>query len=208
MPADRSAWPTCAAAAPASKLSGLDLVLVVDTTGSMGGVINDIRSNIYQLISNLQAGAGDVRMGIVAYRDMGDDYVVRPFPLTELNGGGAAALSAFAGALRANGGGDWPERMDAALQAAAAMKWRRGLPGSIVVIADAPAHGANTGKAISSARDFAGRRSGAQVSLVDTGSGGNPFMREVPAAGGGQYVTYDGDILKSLYPAITGCASK
>jgi hypothetical protein len=42
---------------------------------------------------------------------------------------------------------------------------------------------------------------------VITGSGGHAFMQALPRQGGGQYVTYDGHLLNSLFPAITGCPS-
>src|SRR5271154_7250614 len=140
MPADHAAWSTCVAGSPVTGLADLDLVLAIDTTASMGGVINDVKANVAQLIATLRAGGGNVRVGIVAYRDTRDEYVVRPFPLTTLDDAGTAALNGFIAGLRAAGGGDWPEKLDAALEVATGMTWRGDVPASIVVIADAPAH--------------------------------------------------------------------
>ena len=109
MPPTPATWPTCVAGAPMQGLTDLDLVLAIDTTGSMGGVINDVKANAAHLIATLRAGGGIVRVGIVAYRDSGDEYVVRSFPLTVLDGAGTAALNSFIAALRAGGGDDWPE---------------------------------------------------------------------------------------------------
>jgi Mg-chelatase subunit ChlD len=208
MPPDHTAWTTCVASAPLKGLNDLDLVLAIDTTGSMGGVINDVKANIRQLIASLRAGGGSVRVGIVAYRDVHDAYVVLPFPLTALDDAGTAALLTFVSGLRAAGGGDWPEKLDAALEVAAGMEWRGDVASSIVVIADAPAHKQDEAAAYAIAEAFSSKIPGAQVSLIDTGSGGHAFMQALPKRGGGQYVTYDGHILNSLFPAITGCASK
>jgi Mg-chelatase subunit ChlD len=205
MPPDHSTWTGCAGGGAAKGLTDLDLVLAIDTTGSMGGVINDVKANARQLISNLRAGGGDVRVGIVAYRDVMDEYVVRSLPLTALDDAGAVAVDDFIAGLEADGGGDWPEKLDAALDVATGMAWRGNVPASIVVIADAPAHPADESTALATAEAFATKIPGAQVSLIDTGSGGHAFMRALPKRGGGQYVTYDGHLLKSLLPAITGC---
>ena len=207
MPPDRATWSTCVAGATVKGLSDLDLALVIDTTASMGGVINDVKANVAQLIATLRAGGGTVRVGIVAYRDSSDAYVVRRFPLTTLDAAGTAALNDYIASLRAAGGGDWPEKLDAALDAATSMAWRGDVPASIVVIADAPAHPQDQAVALAAAEAFTSKIPGAQVSLIDTGSGGHAFMQALPRRGGGQYVTYDGHLLNSLFPAITGCPS-
>src|SRR6266567_322182 len=54
-------------------------------------------------------------MGIVAYRDIGDDYVTRTFDLTT----DIQDLYANLLELKARGGGDWPESVNAALAGAA-----------------------------------------------------------------------------------------
>jgi hypothetical protein len=206
MPDNVNSWEKCGAGSSGA-LKDMDLVLAVDTTGSMGGVINDVKASIGQLLATLRAGGGNPRVGIVAYRDVDDAYVVSPLPLTELNGPGGAAIDSFVASLQAHGGGDWPEKVDAAIQAAASMDWRRGVPASIVVIGDAPAHPGDQEAAFKAARDFQSA-TGGHLSTVDSGSGAHAFMAALPEAAGGQYITYDGNILKSLYPAITGCASK
>jgi hypothetical protein len=58
------------------------------------------------------------------------------------------------------------------------------------------------------AQAFATRIPGGAVSVIDTGSGAHRFLQALPKNGSGQYVTYDGHILHSLLPAITGCPSK
>lgn len=205
MPTDGRGLSHCAAPQAAANSGDLDLVLVVDTTGSMGAVLNDVKFNLQKLVANLNATGGSVRVGAVAYKDTCDREMIRILPLTSLEADGVNTLSAFLGSLQASGGCDWPEKMDAALAAAVGLEWRSDVPRSIIVIADAPAHPQDEAAALTVAEAFKSKLPGAQVSLIDTGSGGHPFMQAVPRSGGGQYVTYNGRILNSLFPAITGC---
>ena len=205
MPASSGAWPTCTISAASSAIDDLDVVLVIDTTGSMGPLINDVKTNARALIANLQARGGSTRVGVVAYRDQGDRYVTRQLPLTGL-ADGAPAVTEFINGLAAEGGGDWPEAIDDALASAIGMAWRPDAAASIIVIGDAPAHPGKSKRALDLATSFAARAN-AQVSVIDAGSGPAPFMRQLPDFGNGQYVTYNGNILRSLFPAITGCPS-
>lgn len=208
MPANLRSWQSCIGSTAAGGISDLDLAILVDNTGSMSSVINDVKANIGQLITTLRFGGGRVRVGLVAYRDIGDEFVFRQFPLTDIRGGGASAVQGFIASMQAHGGGDWPEKLDAALKVAADMEWQQDVPASIVVIADAPAHAGDAAAASSAVSSFVSRVRRAQVSVVDTGSGGDAFLRALAGTGHGQYVTYDGSILKSLYPAITACPGK
>jgi Mg-chelatase subunit ChlD len=207
-PQENVPWTSCLEGQTGRNLADLDLVIAIDTTASMGGVIGDVKARVSQLLASLKAGGGTVRVGLVAYRDYGDAYVVRSFPLSPLSDPATGAgLAAFIGGLSAAGGGDWPEAMASALDAATSMNWRGNVPASIVVIADAPPHPNEAQTANSLAQNFRSKIPGSQLSLIDTGSGGNAMMRNLPKYGGGQYVTYDGHILNSLLPAITGCKS-
>jgi hypothetical protein len=53
----------------------------------------------------------DIRMGLVAYRDIGDDYVTKRFDLTT----DIQDLYGKLLGLQAQGGGDWPESVNEAL---------------------------------------------------------------------------------------------
>jgi hypothetical protein len=204
MPAPGQPWSICSGSG-AGGMTDLDLVLAVDTTGSMGGVLTDVKLSLTQLVGTLRGVGAGVRVGVVAYKDLCDGQVVNTLPLQLLDEAGFGAVAGFINSLSASGGCDWPEKMDLALTTAVSMSWRSGVPASIVVIADAPAHPQDEQTVLATAAAFRDTLPGALVSLVDTGSGGHPFMRALPQSGGGQYVTYDGHILKSLYPAISGC---
>lgn len=207
MPKQAEPWPSCVASSASSALGDLDLVLAIDTTASMGNVIADVKRNLQGLIANLAARGGSTRIGLVAYRDVGDSYVTQPFPLTALDDTGTKALLSFVGGLGAAGGGDWPEAVDQALAVAVSMPWRPGASASVVVIGDAPARPETRARAEQLAQNFTAR-AGGQISVIDSGSGSHHFLRRLPEIGAGQYVTYDGNILNSLFPAITGCTSR
>lgn len=119
----------------------LDIAFVVDTTGSMGEEIDRIRTTIDEVaarISELPAQP-ELRFGLVVYRDRGDDYVVKSFPFT----GDVTAFRAQLEAVSANGGGDEPEDVNAALyETVTALDWRDPVPAlrMAFLIGDAPPH--------------------------------------------------------------------
>jgi Mg-chelatase subunit ChlD len=127
------------AASPAA--ADLDVVFVLDTTGSMGGEIREVQERVRQLaVSLAEAREGErLRYGIVAYRDRGDEYVTLPFDLSDDVG----AAERFLSSLRANGGGDGPESVVAAVAAGLhEMSWDRSddVERQIFLIGDAPPH--------------------------------------------------------------------
>lgn len=125
----------------------LEVVFVVDATGSMGGILRAAREKVWTIADALLARPGTpaLAFGLVSYRDQGDEYVARvdQAPSLDLDGF-YAALSG----LRAQGGGDEPEAVDAALEAALGpLSWswlsHDPLPGTaraIVLVGDAPPH--------------------------------------------------------------------
>jgi len=127
------------AATPAA--ADLDVVFVLDTTGSMGGELREVTERVRQLAVDLAlARDGErLRWGIVAYRDRGDDYVTLPFDLSA----DVDAAQAFLSGLRADGGGDGPEAVVAAVETALyELSWDRsdGVDRQIFLIGDAPPH--------------------------------------------------------------------
>ena len=117
---------------------GVDLAFVLDTTGSMAEEISAVRSTIHTVASKLANEQLDVRIGLVEYKDRGDDPVTRAYPFS-------SNLSAFAASvdrIAASGGGDYPEDMQAGLAAALdRLQWRSdAVARMVVVIADAPPH--------------------------------------------------------------------
>ena len=91
----------------------LEMVFVLDTTGSMGGLIEGAKQRIWGIINEVMQKPSKprVRVGLVAYRDNGDEYVTKILPLTEDLDKAYTTLMDY----RANGGGDTPENVRKAL---------------------------------------------------------------------------------------------
>jgi hypothetical protein len=119
----------------------LDVVFCLDCTGSMGDEIDRLKATIdgvARRLSQLQ-GSPRIRLGLVKYRDRGDDYVVQRDDLTPELGTFREALSK----AYAQGGGDYPEDVQAGLAAAVDESgWDRS-PGAarvVFLVGDAPPH--------------------------------------------------------------------
>jgi von Willebrand factor type A domain len=128
-------------AKPAWSKPLIEVVFVLDTTGSMGPLIEGAKRKIWSIATTLIDCSPDaeIRMGLVAYRDIGDDYVTKTFDLTtDIQGLYADLLQ-----LRARGGGDWPESVNEALYVGVTkMSWSRGRDSTriIFLVGDAPPH--------------------------------------------------------------------
>ena len=119
----------------------VEVAFVLDTTGSMGGLIEGAKRKIWSIATAIVDSNPDaeIRMGLVAYRDIGDDYVTKTFDLTT----DIQDLYAKLLELKARGGGDWPESVNEALDVAVnKLQWT---PGSdvrriVFLVGDAPPH--------------------------------------------------------------------
>jgi hypothetical protein len=122
----------------------LDLMLVIDTTGSMGDEIRYLQAELGSIVDALRARHRnvDIRVGFVFYRDIGDDYVTATIPLSgDINAARRQLQQRYAG-----GGGDYPEAMDQALIRAAGQGWRPDAVKSLLLVADAPPHDEQVGR--------------------------------------------------------------
>lgn len=127
--------------APAIAKPTVEVAFVLDTTGSMSGLIEGAKRKIWSIataIADSNADA-DIRMGLVAYRDIGDEYVTRTFDLTT----DIQDLYANLLELKARGGGDWPESVNEALDVAInKLQWTAGdnTRRIVFLVGDAPPH--------------------------------------------------------------------
>lgn len=118
----------------------LDLVFMVDATGSMADEIEKLRSSMKSMAGRIAElpGGIDLCFGLVAYRDHGEEYLTRTYDLSnDLN-----AFQGVLGAVRANAGGDEPEAVNEALERTVhRVSWRgAGTSRLVVMIGDAPPH--------------------------------------------------------------------
>src|SRR3990167_3772246 len=63
----------------------VDIVFAVDTTGSMGGLLDGAKRTVWSIANQVRDLEKDanLRVGLVAYRDIGDAYVTKDFALTD-----------------------------------------------------------------------------------------------------------------------------
>ena len=119
----------------------LDLVFLVDATGSMGDEIDKLKASLRTIVREVSSlpSHPDLCLGMVAYRDHGDAFITRTHDFT--NDAGDFLRSALM-PLQATGGGDYPEAMNEALhETVHNLSWRGdGATRLVVLLADAPPH--------------------------------------------------------------------
>jgi Mg-chelatase subunit ChlD len=119
----------------------IEVCFVLDTTGSMGGLIEGAKQKIWSIANEMISAqpTPELKLGLIGYRDRGDEYVVKSFSLTD-------DIDAIYGHLRefqAGGGGDAPESVNEALaEAIHKMPWSSDnkVLKIIFLVGDAPPH--------------------------------------------------------------------
>lgn len=117
----------------------IEIMFVVDTTGSMGDEISYLKSEIENVISRVQATLinTSIRLALLFYRDTGDAYVTRYFDFTTNIQEQKKNLSRQS----ASGGGDFEEAVDVALSEAVAKEWSLENSTKLLIhVLDAPPH--------------------------------------------------------------------
>lgn len=120
----------------------LEMVFVLDTTGSMGGLIEGAKTKIWSIVNDVmqRKDRPRVKIGLVAYRDNGDAYVTQVTALTEDLDKVYSTLMDF----RAEGGGDTPENVRRALaegvEKAGWTKTNQNTAQILFLVGDAPPH--------------------------------------------------------------------
>lgn len=121
----------------------VEVVFVLDTTGSMSDLIDGAKRKIWNIANAIVDSNpdADIYMGLVGYRDRGDDYVTREYKLTKDIQDIYSKLLSF----KADGGGDTPESVNEALDVAVTkMGWskpaQQGAKRILFLVGDAPPH--------------------------------------------------------------------
>jgi len=203
--------------------TGLDVLFVVDATGSMDWAIAEVTSRIEDIVDSVRSLVPIARFGVVAYRDYDDpEFVTRSQALTF----SLLKLSRFLDNLKAKGGGSWQEAVTAGMEVAARADWRVGAKRVVIIIGDAPPHEDSIGRLMALTRDMVVQ--GGQVSTLDVSDESNPALieaslgrivnralyrskpmlkfQEIAEAGGGTAATMDGDVVvaRQLLSLIMG----
>ena len=116
----------------------IDVAFVLDTTGSMSEEINALRDTLEKVAASLGTVGIRPRVGLVEYRDRGDEYVTRTHQMTT----DVKGLQARIATLQANGGGDTPEHVNEAVRVAVrTLKFKpESVARLVFLIGDAPPH--------------------------------------------------------------------
>lgn len=131
----RSAWPQSR-----PEFVPVDVAICLDTTGSMGDEIARLKATLATVARQIEYlwPRPALRLALVAYRDDGDDYVAKAHDFTESVHEAERTLSR----MGASGGGDYPEAVNQALDAAVGqLSWRSGGAVRLLfLVGDAPPH--------------------------------------------------------------------
>lgn len=191
----------------------LDLMIVIDTTGSMRHEIRELQAGLLGIIRVLHRLSSSLAIGVVAYRDRGQAYVTRTYPLSGIDEGTIRGLLEFVSALRAEAGGDTPEAVDAALEEATRVFWRDRVLGRIVVIGDAAARTPDWQRSFetiarfhASGRDGPGRTVGAIYTGRDPEA--RSFFERMAQAGGGDFREHKGELMESILLSVLANARR
>ena len=138
------AFTASASAAPEKvkdKKPNVEVVFCLDTTGSMGGLIEGAKQKIWSISNQIVAGkpSPNLKVGLLAYRDRGDSYVTKLTELTDDLDKIYADIKEF----KADQGGDTPESVNQALnEAVTRFKWSddKETLRIIFLVGDAPPH--------------------------------------------------------------------
>lgn len=119
----------------------VDVVFVLDTTGSMSGLIETAKEKIWSIATTMASAqpTPEIRIGLVAYRDRTDSYETKVVDLSPDLDSVYMKLMEF----RADGGGDTPESVNKGLyDAIHNMSWSQGTQSyrTVFLIGDAPPH--------------------------------------------------------------------
>jgi Mg-chelatase subunit ChlD len=184
----------------------LDLVFVIDTTGSMRHELADMQANLVGVINILNRLSSSLRIGVVAYKDRGERYVTRDFPLRPMESAEVGQILDFVRGLEASGGGDDPEPVDLALKVAIDMPWRADAQGRIVVIGDALARDRQAALALATQFRSTTRQAELPRVVSTIYAGDEPasarFFEQIATAGGGEYSVNQGQIIESVLLSI------
>ena len=174
----------------ANEQSRIDVVFVLDTTGSMSGLIQAAREKIWSIATTMASAqsAPAIRVGLIAYRDRGDAYVTRVVDLSSDLDSMYATLMDF----QADGGGDGPESVNQALyDAVHKVSWSQqaGTYKVVFLVGDAPPHMDYQDDVKYPATLSAAKQKGIVVNAIQSGEQRDttPAWQQIATLGAGHY---------------------
>lgn len=169
----------------------VEVAFVIDSTGSMSGLIEGAKEKIWSIANGiiLRESNPQVRIGLVAYRDRGDAYITRLHTLTD----DIDAVFANLSAITAGGGGDSPESVNQALhEAVTRMQWSedKNTKRIIFLVGDCPPHMDYQDDVKYQKSCKRAVKNGIIIHTVQCGDHADtkPIWKEIAKLGGGSYI--------------------
>ena len=122
--------------------SKMQVVFLLDATGSMSGLISAAKDKIWSIVGsfNQTQPMPEIEIGMIFYRDRGDDFITKVIPFSP----NMDELYEQLMLIQAEGGGDEPESVNQALyEAVSKMAWNmndKNVYKSIFLVGDCPPH--------------------------------------------------------------------
>ena len=174
-------------------VTALDLMLMIDTTGSMGDELEYIKYELSDLVSRIREAGGNlsVRVSVNFYRDEGDEYVVKYYDFrTDINECLEQIKNEYA-----SGGGDYPEAVHTALEnAVTGHTWREDAVKLCYLVLDAPPHDEREAKGVTESLQKSVAEAAKQgIRIIPVASSGvdlttEIILRSFAASTGGTYI--------------------
>lgn len=164
-----------------------DITFLIDTTGSMGGVIANVRTNANTILSTVASAQPDAQFAVTEYKDAGD---ATPFRVAQNLTANQTDVANGINSLVASGGGDYPEDgINGLFQVASgAVAFRPNSTRIVLLIGDAPSHDPSNGHTLADAIsalqaagitvlafDLSGLNSTGQATAITNATGGRLF---------------------------------
>ena len=187
--------------------NGLDIVICFDSTGSMSGEIDQVKSQISKIGMTLVKLVPKARISICTYRDQGDEFVAKGLPLT----GNIQDVQSYLNKITAGGGGDHPEAVDEGIRWSVSKNdFRSSARKVILIFGDAPPHPENMKRCTELAAGFKGQQKGIVSTVTCHHNTPMPEFYEIAAAGGGEAFTTENqrEIMQQLMVLVFGSKHK
>ncbi len=179
----------------------VEIVFCIDTTGSMGRLLRTARAKVWSLCSQIARGkpTPDLKIGLLAYRDKGDEYITKVIPMSR----DLDAVHAELDKLVARGGGDIPESVNEALfDCVNRFQWSKDpkVMKIIFLVGDAPPHMDYKDDVKYPVTCKEAVEKGIIINTIQCGrdSECRKYWKDIAAKGGGEYVgiPQDGGLFK------------
>ena len=171
--------------------NALELMFVVDTTGSMGDELEFLKAEMVNVLDQVRRDNANIptRLSVNVYRDLSDDYVVRSTPFDN----NFQKVQTFLEQQSANGGGDFPEAVELALDDALNKHdWNLEARARLLfLVLDAPPH--NTEIIVRKMHKLTAQAAAEGIRIIPVASSGVDkdtefLLRSMAIASGGTYV--------------------